>query len=141
MFKLKYPLAPSSFRISHLLCLIILFAAVYFILSSFGLVLRGLFDAIVNPLIALLVGKPDFSAVRFQIAGTVFPFGNLINALVMFGLSSGTIYFAVIVPTLAVMTRLNRSESSPDPLKKCSECLSEIPLAARKCSHCGSAVS
>ena len=103
--------------------------------------MKALFESIVYPFMALLIGHPDFSVLRFELAGTVFPIGNLVSALVIFAVSSALIYFAVILPTITLMTRLDPSETTPDPRKKCPECLSEIPLDARKCAHCASSVA
>ena len=89
------------------------------------------------PLIAAIVGKPDFSAVHFTIRGTPFPVGDFINAMVSFLLIASTIYFFVVLPVNTLVARMNRGEKPPDPsTKKCPECLSEIPIEARRCAHC-----
>ena len=49
------------------------------------------------------------------------------------------IYFFVVVPVNALMARMKRGEVPPDPTtKKCPECLSEIPIAAKRCAFCTS---
>jgi large conductance mechanosensitive channel len=109
---------------------------------AFGAVVKGLTDSLITPLIALLVGKPDFTAIHFDVNGTVFPIGNLITATVMFILTAATIYFFVVLPVNALMARSKRGELPPDPsTKKCPECLSEIPIGAHKCAFCTSAVA
>src|ERR1700684_1971899 len=96
----------------------------------FGAVVKGLVDSLINPFIALLFGKPDFSGIKFDIAGTMFPIGNFITAVVMFLLTAAAIYFFVVLPINAFSARLKRGEVPPDPTtKKCPECLSEIPIA------------
>ncbi|MGE5056157.1 MAG: MscL family protein [Acidobacteriota bacterium] len=86
---------------------------------------------------AALVGKPDFSAIGFTINGSVFALGDFINALVSFLLVAAAVYFFVVLPVNALLARMHRSDTSADPTtKKCPECLSEIPLDARRCSHC-----
>ncbi len=108
----------------------------------FGAVVKSLVESLINPLIALLVGKPDFSAVKFQIGDTPFPVGNFITAVVTFLLTAAAIYFFVVLPINAFQARLNRGEAPPDPTtKKCPECLSEIPIAAKKCAFCTSVVA
>jgi large conductance mechanosensitive channel len=75
-----------------------------------GVVVGGAFTAVVaaltkdllTPLIAALVGKPDFSAIRFTVHGSVFALGDFINALVSFLLIAAVIYFCVILPINAL---------------------------------------
>jgi large conductance mechanosensitive channel len=110
--------------------------------GAFGAVVKGLTDGFITPLIALIAGKPDFSAIKFDVAGTLFPVGAFITALVMFILTAAAIYFFVILPMNAVTARIKRGEVPPDPTTKvCPECLSEIPIGAKRCSHCTSVVA
>ncbi|HLX86306.1 MAG TPA: large conductance mechanosensitive channel protein MscL [Terriglobales bacterium] len=79
---------------------------------SVGVVVGGAFTAVVaaltkdllTPMIAALVGKPDFSAIRFTVNGSVFALGDFINALVSFLLIAAVIYFCVILPINALTT-------------------------------------
>ena len=105
--------------------------------AAFGGVVTALTKDLLTPLIAAIVGKPDFSAVHFTIRGTPFPVGDFINAMVSFLLIASTIYFFVVLPVNTLVARMNRGEKPPDPsTKKCPECLSEIPIEARRCAHC-----
>jgi len=107
--------------------------------GAFGAVVTALVKDLVTPLIAAIVGTPDFSAITFEINKSKFLLGDFINALVSFLLVGAAIYFFVIVPMNAVMARMKRGEVPPDPTtKKCLECLSEIPIAAKRCAHCTS---
>jgi len=109
--------------------------------AAFGGVVKGLVDGFITPLIALVAGKPDFSGIHFDVNGTLFPIGPFIGALVMFLLTAATVYFFVVLPMNTLMARVKRGETPPDPTtKQCPECLSEIPIAARRCSHCASVV-
>jgi large conductance mechanosensitive channel len=105
--------------------------------AAFGGVVTALTTDLLTPLIAAIVGKPDFSSVQFTIGNTLFPLGHFINALVAFLLIATAVYFFVVVPVNALVARMHRGEASPDPTtKKCPECLSEIPIDARRCMHC-----
>lgn len=105
--------------------------------AAFGSVVTELTKAFLTPLIALLVGKPDYSNLKFTVRSTMFPIGDFVNAVISFVLIAAAVYFLVVVPLNWLMARLNRGEKPPDPTtKKCPECLSEIPIAARRCSHC-----
>jgi large conductance mechanosensitive channel len=105
--------------------------------TAFGAVVTALVADLLTPLIAALVGKPDFSAIAFQVNRSKFLIGDFINALISFVLIGAAVYFFVIVPVNAVMARLHRGDAPPDPtMKNCPECLSEIPIAARRCRFC-----
>jgi large conductance mechanosensitive channel len=107
--------------------------------AAFGAVVTALVKDLITPLIAAVVGTPDFSALVFTVNASKFPIGDFINALVSFLLISIAVYFFVVVPINAFTTRLKRGEVAPDPTtKKCPECLSEVPIAARRCAFCTS---
>ncbi len=110
--------------------------------AAFGAVVTALVKDLLTPLIAAIVGKPDFSAIAFEINGSRFLIGDFINAIVSFVLIGAAVYFFVVVPVNAFMARMRRGEAPPDPTtKKCPECLSEIPIAARRCAFCTSPVA
>ena len=110
--------------------------------GAFGAVVTALVKDLITPLIAAIVGKPDFSGIFFTVNGSKFMFGDFINAVVSFLLIASAIYFFVVLPVNAVMARMKRGEAPPDPTtKQCPECLSAIPIAARKCAFCTSEVA
>ena len=110
--------------------------------AAFGAVVTALVKDLITPLIAAIGGKPDFSALAFTVNGSKFPIGDFVNSIVSFVMIGAAIYFFVVAPVNALTARLNRGEAPPDPTtKKCPECLSEVPLAARKCAFCTSALA
>jgi large conductance mechanosensitive channel len=105
--------------------------------AAFGAVVTELTKAFLTPLIALLVGKPDYSNLRFTVRTTTFPIGDFINACISFILIAAAVYFFVVVPINWLIARMHKGDKPADPTtKKCPECLSEIPIEARRCSHC-----
>ncbi len=105
--------------------------------AAFGGVVTALTKDLLTPLIAAVVGKPDFSAIHFVINGSLFPVGDFINACVSFLLIAAAIYFFVVTPVNALVSRMRKAPAPADPTtKKCSECLSEIPIDARRCAFC-----
>jgi large conductance mechanosensitive channel len=105
--------------------------------AAFGAVVAALVKDLLTPLIAAIVGKPDFSAIQFTVNGSKFLIGDFINAIVAFVLVAAAIYFFVVTPMNMVMARRRRGETPPDPtVKKCPECLSEVPIAAHRCAFC-----
>jgi large conductance mechanosensitive channel len=110
--------------------------------GAFGAVVTALVKDLITPLIAAIAGKPDFSAISFAINGSQFPIGDFINALVSFLLIATAVYFFIVVPMNAFMARMRRGEAPPDPTtKKCAECLSDVPIGARRCAFCTSVLA
>jgi large conductance mechanosensitive channel len=109
--------------------------------GAFGAVVASLTKDVLMPMIAVLVGQPDFSAIKLTLAGTDFGVGNFLNALVGFVLVAGAIYFFVVVPMNAVNARLARPAAAPPvTTKKCPECCSVIPIEAKRCAFCAQPV-
>jgi large conductance mechanosensitive channel len=109
--------------------------------AAFGTVVTALVKDIINPIIALVVGKPDFTGISFTIGSTLFPIGDFITAVVSFVLVAAAIYFFVMTPINALIARTRKAPVPADPTtKKCTECLSEIPIEARRCAFCAQPV-
>ena len=110
--------------------------------AAFGVVIKSFVEDVLTPIISAIVGKPDFSSMVINIHGTDIRYGLFLNALVGFLLVAGAVYFFMIAPMNALQERRNRGQAPPDPTtKKCPECLSEIPVAAKRCAHCTSALA
>jgi large conductance mechanosensitive channel len=109
--------------------------------AAFGAVVTGFVKNLLTPLIAAIVKQPDFSALTFTINGSKFLYGEFINALLSFLIIAAAVYFFVVVPMNVLIAR-SRKEAPADPTtRKCTECLSEIPIGARRCAFCTSQVS
>jgi large conductance mechanosensitive channel len=114
--------------------------------AAFGAVIASLVTNILTPLIAAIAGKPDFSNLSVTINNSKIMYGSFLNALISFVLIAAAVYFFVVAPVNAYTERRRRGEAPADPTtKKCPECVSEIPIAAKRCAFCtspvGSAVS
>lgn len=110
--------------------------------AAFGAVVTALVKDLLTPLIAAIMGKPDFSAIQFTINGSKFLVGDFINALLSFLFIATAVYFFVVLPMNTIMARIRRGQTPPDPtIKTCPECLTTIPIAARRCAACTSAVA
>ena len=107
--------------------------------AAFGGVVTAFVTNIMTPLIAAIVSKPDFSAFNLTINGAVISYGVFLNALISFLLVAAAVYFTMVAPMNAWKARAARNAVPADPTsKKCPECLSEIPIAARRCAFCTS---
>lgn len=110
--------------------------------AAFGAVVNSLVTNLVTPFIAALVGKPDFSAIKVDVNGTPILVGNFLNDLIAFILVAAAIYFFMVAPMNAWVARQKRGEAPADPTsKKCPECVSEIPIAAKRCAFCAQPVA
>ena len=110
--------------------------------AAFGAVVTAFVKDLLTPLVAAVAGKPDFSAIKFTIRGSIFPIGDFLNAALSFLLISAAIYFFVVAPVNAIVERARRGQAPPDPTTKtCPECLSEVPIAARRCAFCTSTLT
>jgi large conductance mechanosensitive channel len=105
---------------------------------AFGNVVTGFVKDLVTPLIAAIGGQPNFSGLYFTINNSKFLYGDFIDLLIAFLLIAAVIYFLVVLPINALVAR-SRKEPPADPTtKKCTECLSEIPIGAKRCAFCTS---
>jgi len=110
--------------------------------GAFGGVVSSLVKDLLTPFIAALFGKPDFSAIAFEVNGSKFMVGSFINAVVSFLLIGSSVYFFIVAPMNALTERMRKGQPPPDPTtRQCPECLSEIPIAARRCKFCATALA
>ncbi|GGG81203.1 large conductance mechanosensitive channel protein MscL [Edaphobacter dinghuensis] len=107
--------------------------------AAFTNIVASLTKDIINPLIAAIVGKPDFSYLVAHVNGGAVTYGNFINAVIAFLLLAFVIYFFLVLPTNHLLAKLKGPEAASN--KTCGECLSEIPLAAHRCKFCGQPVA
>jgi large conductance mechanosensitive channel len=109
--------------------------------AAFGAVITALVQDLLTPLIAAIGGQQDFSALDFTINSSTFRYGDFINKVFTFVMISAAVFFLVVVPINALIAR-SRKEPPADPTtRKCPDCLSEIPIDARRCAFCTSPVS
>lgn len=104
--------------------------------AAFGGVVTGFVKDLLTPLIAAIAKQPDFSALTFALNGSKFLYGDFINTLLSFVIIAGAVYFFVVVPINALIARARREPPADPTTRKCPECLSEIPINARRCSFC-----
>jgi large conductance mechanosensitive channel len=108
---------------------------------AFTAIINALVADIINPLIAAVVHKPDFSYLVLHIHGGVIKYGDFLNALISFLLISASVYFLVVLPINTIVARMKKPGPETPATKQCPECLSDIPVAARRCSHCTQAIA
>ena len=110
--------------------------------AAFGKVVDAVVKGLLTPFIGAVAQAPDFSALAFTINGSAFLVGEVVNAVISFLLIALAVYLFVIVPVNALVARANRGAAPPDPtIKQCPECLSDVPIAAKRCRFCTSPLS
>jgi large conductance mechanosensitive channel len=108
--------------------------------AAFGTVVSSFVKDLLTPFIAAVVRKPDFSAIAFQINGSKFLIGEFANAIVSFLIIAAAVYFGVVLPINALVARARKAPPADPTTRKCPECISEIPIQARRCAFCTSAL-
>ncbi len=103
---------------------------------AFGTVVTAFVKDLMTPLIAALFGQPDFANLTFTVNNSKFLYGDFLNAVISFVIVALVIYFFVVVPFTALVSRFRKEPPADPTTKKCPECLSEIPIEARRCAHC-----
>jgi large conductance mechanosensitive channel len=104
--------------------------------AAFTSVVNAIVKDLLTPLIAAIAKVPDFSGLTFTVNGSKFMYGDFLNALISFLLVALAVYFFVITPMNALTQRMRKEPPADPTTKKCPECLSEIPLQAKRCAHC-----
>lgn len=109
--------------------------------AAFTLVVTTFVKAFITPLLGVFGGIPDFSGWYFEVNRSRFLIGEFINALLSFIVVAAVIYFLVIVPVNALMERAKSEPPAGPKTRECPECLSKIPVAARRCAFCTAEVT
>lgn len=107
--------------------------------AAFAALVTAVVKGLLMPLIGAVAKLPDFSNMSFTINGSKFSYGDLLNALLAFVIAAASVYFLVVLPINRLMSKVKKT---PDPnTRQCAECLSEIPLQARRCKFCTATTS
>jgi large conductance mechanosensitive channel len=104
--------------------------------AAFGALVTALVADFITPIIAAIFGKPDFSNLTFTINSSTFRYGHFLNALFAFLTIAAAVFYFVVVPVNALMKRRRTEPPVDETVRPCPECLSEIPMAARRCAFC-----
>jgi large conductance mechanosensitive channel len=117
--------------------------------AAFGKVVSSLVDDVIMPPLGRLVGKVDFSNLFLSLNGTHYDllkdakaagaptlnYGMFFNTIINFLI----VAFAIFLVVRAV-NRWMPKPAAPVTTKDCPQCAMPIPVAAKKCGHCTSAV-
>ena len=106
--------------------------------AAFTGIVTALVSDLFNPLIAATVGQPNLSYITFTIGKGVFKVGDFLDHVISFLIISFVVYFGIVKPVSWLLERVKAHDAPPPAptTKKCPECMSDIPIAARRCAHC-----
>jgi large conductance mechanosensitive channel len=105
--------------------------------AAFNAIVTSMVKDVLTQFIAAVVGKPDFSGVVVKVNGTPIYLGNFLNATISFLIVASVVYFGIVLPLNTLLSRIKKpAPPAPPATKTCPECLSEIPLAAKRCAFC-----
>lgn len=107
---------------------------------AFGALVTSLVEDLLTPLIAAVIGEPDFSGLSFTVNDSELRYGEFLNALIAFVSIAAVVFFLVVRPVNALVARARRGRTDDPATKSCPQCLSEIPVAASRCASCAQPV-
>lgn len=108
--------------------------------TAFTAVVTALVRDLITPLVAAIFGEPLFDTLSFSINGSRFAYGDFLNAALTFLIIAAVVFFLVVKPVNLMMARLRTEPDVDTPTRGCPECMSQIPVAARRCAFCTSEV-
>lgn len=114
-------------------------AVAFVIGGAFGLLVQGFVKDLITPLLAIPGTGADFANYSFTIGKGTFHYGDFLDLVLAFVILAAAIYLVLVVP----MQRLEERRAGPgteSPTRTCPECLSDIPVAARRCAFCTAVV-
>ena len=104
--------------------------------TAFAALVTAFTQGLITPLIAAIGGEPDFSALSFTINESRFRYGVFLNALISFLIVAGVVFFFVVKPLNTLTVRKKAGPAAGEATRACPECISEIPVRARRCAFC-----
>jgi large conductance mechanosensitive channel len=100
--------------------------------GAIGKVVSGIVDDVIMPIVGLLLPGGEWRTAQVVLSGTnAIKYGDLVGRL---------IDFVIVAFVIFVIVKALIKEAPAAPTKACPQCLESIPLAAKKCRACASAV-
>ena len=104
--------------------------AVAFVMGlAFAAVINSLVDNLIMPVIAMIIGKPDFGGLTFTINDAVFRYGQFLTDVIQFLAIGAAVFFFVVKPIDAMLARSRRTpveEGTPDEERRHQELLAAL---------------
>ena len=104
--------------------------AVAFVMGlAFAAVVNSLVNNLVMPIIAMIIGKPDFAGLTFTINDAVFRYGAFVTDVIQFLAIGAAVFFFIVKPVQAMLARSQRTpveEGMPDEERRHQELLAVL---------------
>ena len=107
--------------------------------TAFTAIVTAIVKDFITPLIGAIWGERSFSSLTFTVHGSKFLYGDLINAALSFLIIAAVVYFLIVLPMAKLLERRHRVAEATE--RDCPECLSSIPIAAKRCKYCTAEVT
>lgn len=108
--------------------------------AAFGTVVSSFVKNLLTPLVTI-PGKVNFSSLHVTVRHSVFNYGQFLNDVISFVIIAAAVFFFVVRPVNALMSRRRTDVEVESPTRDCPECLSSIPVGARRCAFCTAEVA
>jgi len=109
--------------------------------AAFSAIVSSFVKDVMTPLMSAVIHLPNFSDLKADVNGVPVTYGNFLNAAISFLIVAFVVYFGLVVPVNSLLNRFKKPVPAAPPVTKaCPECLSDIPIAAKRCAHCGQPV-
>jgi large conductance mechanosensitive channel len=110
--------------------------------TAFGAVVTAFTKGVIMQFVAAIIKTPDFDKLAFPLNGTPINYGTFLTASINFLIIAAVVYFFVVLPLNYLLAKAKKPEPEAAPATKpCGECLSDIPIAARRCKFCAQPVA
>jgi large conductance mechanosensitive channel len=106
--------------------------------TAFGAVVTAFTKGVIMQFIASIIKTPDFDKLAFDLHGTPIQYGTFLTATLNFLIIASVVYFFMVLPVNYLLAKIKKPAAPTT--KTCAECLSEIPLSARRCKFCAQPV-
>ena len=109
--------------------------------AAFTAVVTSFTENLLTPLLSIPGDAASLSDKSFSISGAVFRYGAVIDAIISFLIIAAVLFFFVVKPVNTLMARRKTEPDVESTTRDCPECLSSIPVAARRCAFCTAEVA
>jgi len=109
--------------------------------AAFTAVVTSFTQNLLTPLLAIPGDKASFAEYAVEIGGSEFRYGAVIDAIISFVLIAAVLFFLVVRPINALMARRRTEPDVESTTRDCPECLSSIPVGARRCAFCTATIA
>lgn len=108
--------------------------------AAFATVVTAFTTGVVTPILAIPGDSASFSDLSFTVSGARIAYGLVVDAIIRFVITAAFLFFFVVVPVNHLMARRKTEPDVETTTRECPECLSSIPIGARRCMFCTSEV-